>query len=98
MYAHEMQGVEAHRELAEALNAVKGMVVLSGYDSEEYRQWYDGRGWERYEFDVVCSTSCRGSRANLKGLNKPRRTECVWLNPAAVRARERAGMVQLSFV
>jgi DNA adenine methylase len=96
MYAHEMQSVEAHRELAETLNSVKGMVVLSGYPGEEYREWYDKRGWVRCEFDVPCSTSCRGSRANLKGLNKPRRTECVWLNPACVQAREKGKVVQLT--
>ena len=96
IYVNEMQDVEAHRELAEVLNSVKGMVVLSGYPSEEYRERYDERGWERHEFDVVCSTSCRSSRVGLKGLSKPRRTECVWLNPAAVRARERARPVQMS--
>jgi len=96
IYTNEMQDVETHRELAEVLNGIKGMVVLSGYPSEEYREWYDRRGWERHEFDVVCSTSCRGSRVGLKGLGKPRRTECVWLNPACVKARERARFMQLS--
>lgn len=94
MYASEMKSVEEHRELAEVLNSVKGMVVLSGYPCKEYREWYDEQGWKRHEFDVAMS--CRGSRVGLKGLNKPRRTECVWLNPACVKARERARFMQLS--
>lgn len=37
---HEMAAEADHRELAVALRAAKACVVLSGYDSELYRGWY----------------------------------------------------------
>lgn len=72
-YADEMT-TEEHRELAEILNSVRGHVVLSGYASPEYDEWY--AGWGRVEFDV-CSIVARdaGSRT--------RRTEVLWIKPAA---------------
>ncbi|MEW5898878.1 MAG: hypothetical protein AB1652_06855, partial [Bacillota bacterium] len=72
------------------------MIVLSGYDCPEYREWFDAAGWKRHEFDVCCSMSGAGSIRGQKHARKTRRTECVWLNPACVRAREKAGHVQMS--
>lgn len=89
LYAHEMKSVEEHRKLAKVLNSVRGMVVLSGYDCPEFQEWY--AGWEKHEFDVVCSMSGRGSVAGRKDLPKPRRTECVWLNPACLKKRREVG-------
>src|SRR5690606_6970070 len=49
-YQYEMT-IEEHRELAEVLNSVRGHVVLSGYASPEYDEWY--RGWKCIEFDAT---------------------------------------------
>jgi DNA adenine methylase len=49
-YRHEMTE-EDHIRLAEALNRVKGKVVLSGYPSELYTSLY--KGWERIEKDSI---------------------------------------------
>lgn len=70
MYAHEMT-VAQHRQLARDLKALKGMVVLSGYPSPLYDKLY--RGWHRVE-----------TRSLADGALE--RTECLWLNPAAVAA------------
>ena len=72
-YEYEMT-VEEHREMAEALNGVKGHVVLSGYASPEYDEWYVG--WERVEFGVTVS-----ARLN-KGRSRDRRKEVLWIKPA----------------
>jgi DNA adenine methylase len=73
-YAHEMDEA-AHVLLAERLHALKGMVTLSGYDSELYRRLY--AGWWRTE---------RETFANGRGAVKPARVEVLWLNDAARRA------------
>lgn len=71
-YAHEMTD-EQHRELAEGLRAVKGMVIVSGYpcdlyDSELYPDWH------RVERDAFAEAG------NV-------RTEVLWINEAAWQAR-----------
>jgi len=76
---------DKHKELAEVLNSVRGMVVLSGYQSEEYLEWY--KGWETHSWDVLCSASGTGTMRKLDE-SKPRRTEMAWLNSAAVRATQ----------
>jgi len=73
-YEHEMT-VEEHRELAEVLNSVKGHVVLSGYASPEYDEWY--AGWKRIEFDAAMFAR------HDKGRSRDRRTEVLWIKPAA---------------
>ncbi len=73
-YAYEMT-VEEHQELAEALNSVKGHVVLSGYASPEYDEWY--AGWERVEFEATVSVRLD------KGRSQDRRTEVLWIKPGA---------------
>src|SRR5690606_19706600 len=73
-YQYEMT-TEEHRELAEVLNSVRGHVVLSGYASPEYDEWY--AGWERIEFDVAMF-----ARPD-QGRSRDRRTEVLWIKPAA---------------
>lgn len=75
-YAHELSDSD-HENLLDFLNGLKGMVVLSGYPSE----LYDGRlgGWARMD-----------RRALADGAAE--RTECLWLNPAAVNARSQGDM------
>lgn len=69
-YAHEMADAD-HEALAETLNGVKGMVVLSGYRSELYDRLY--AGWHREEREALGDGACR-------------RLEVLWINPAAMDA------------
>jgi DNA adenine methylase len=68
-YKFEMTD-EQHRQLGECLQAVRGMVVLSGYECDLYRELYGG--WQ-----------CMRRRART--LNQGWSEECLWLNDAAVR-------------
>jgi len=67
-YSYEMTE-EDHAELAEALNSVEAMVVLSGYRSELYDRLYPG--WHRSDTKAFAA-GARGGRTE--------RTECLWLN------------------
>lgn len=67
-YRHEMDGEKDHRELAEALHACAGAVVLSGYHSPLYDDLY--RDW-----DVLTFASRTG-----QGTGDGRRTEVLWSN------------------
>lgn len=67
LYTHEMSD-EEHVELVNALMALQGMVVLSGYASELYDEILIGGGWKRVD---KSSTAQNG-----KG-----RVECLWLSP-----------------
>lgn len=69
-YAFEMSDA-AHKRLAKVLRGLEGMVVLSGYPSPLYDKLY--RGWHRVETVAMAD----GARE---------RTECLWINPAAVAA------------
>ncbi|CAN5650593.1 DNA adenine methylase [soil metagenome] len=76
-YRHEMSD-EDHAELIDVLTRLRGMVVLSGYDSA----LYEGgglHGWRRHE------TQARISAGRGVGM----RTEVVWLNPACAARLER---------
>lgn len=66
-YTHEMSD-EQHRELAEVLHGLKGMVILSGYSSELYEELYGE--WK---------TEKRAAFAD--GARK--RTEVLWFNESA---------------
>jgi DNA adenine methylase len=55
-----------HRALALTLHALKGMVMLSGYDSPLYRELYA-------DWHLVTTTAYTE--------NRDRRTECLWLSP-----------------
>lgn len=72
LYTCEMMGETEHRELAEALHGLTGMVVLSGGDSELYRDIY--ADW-RLEVKVA------------HGEMNKMYTECLWINPAAQKAQ-----------
>ncbi len=66
-YAHEMTD-DDHRELAEVLHSVRGMVALSGYHSELYDELYDD--WRRIE-RTSRTFSDSGKLA----------TEVLWISP-----------------
>ena len=71
-YSHEMTD-DDHRVLAKLLHGAAGMVIISGYPCQLYDEdLYPG--WERHEREHLAD----GAK---------RRTEVVWLNPAASRAR-----------
>ncbi len=67
-YFFEMTEAD-HVHLAELLNQVKGMVVLSGYDSDLYRSLY--KGWEMH------AKTARTNYQNYK-------VECLWINQNAI--------------
>lgn len=67
-YKHEMTD-DHHSKLLALLNEVDGMVVLSGYDNELYRDALVG--WDRYQANSRISAQ-RGTSV---------RVETLWLNP-----------------
>ncbi len=67
-YKHEMLGDAAHEELAAALHAARGPVVLSGYRSALYDRLYTG--WDRVE--IATTTGQGGTRQD--------RVEVLWSN------------------
>lgn len=70
-YTHEMDEA-AHLELLTWLNGCKSMVLLSGYRTDLYDEML--KDWRRVDTEALAD----GARA---------RTECLWLNPAALAAR-----------
>lgn len=67
VYAFEMDNA-GHERLAELLNSLKGMVILSGYKNPLYEKIY--KGW------TVVSKDTHGEKA-------VKRTEFLWINKAA---------------
>jgi DNA adenine methylase len=67
-YSHEM-GARDHKELAGLLSSYSGYVLISGYDSAEYRDLYDSAGWYR---------ATRKTRDNS---GAKQALEVLWLNP-----------------
>lgn len=80
-YRHEMTNAD-HRDLAEVLHSLVGMVMLSGYHHPMYDELY--AGWRRIE------------RAALADGAKPR-TEVLWMNDACVQELERKASQQRMF-
>ena len=78
-YDCEMKDAD-HVQLLEKLVTLKGMVVLSGYSSAMYLGAL--QGW------AMATTEARISAARGTAI----RTECLWLNPAASRAIDGAGL------
>lgn len=78
-YRYEMTDAD-HRDLISTLLEAKGMVALSGYDSEIYRELLTG--WS------MTSTSARISA----GRGTSSRQECLWLNPACMNVLHRSGL------
>ncbi len=70
-YRHELSAQD-HRELVEHLRTLAGMVVVSGYASDLYRDLLPE--WT-LRTRVVSASGRRGGT---------RRTECLWLNPACL--------------
>jgi DNA adenine methylase len=66
-YSHELTN-EKHREFAELLYGLKGFVIVSGYPSEIYKEWFEDKGWKRVDKEALI-------------MSGGHRTECLWLSP-----------------
>ena len=64
---------DGQMRLLECLRSLKGMVILSGYDSEMYREGLPG-------WTVI--------RRSVQDSARRERVECLWLNRAAALAVE----------
>jgi len=86
-YNFEMS-TENHEQLVDVIKNVRGMVVLSGYPNETYED-LDANGWHRIVFYRSCNSAARTKHTQLQGSGIvktfQKRTECLWLNPAAVK-------------
>lgn len=76
IYAHEMSGEDAHRELAEALNECRAHVLLSGYHSPLYDDLFES--WDRLE--IVTTANHNGNEGPVT-----RRVEVLWSNRPLAR-------------
>lgn len=76
-YRHDMDDA-AHRELADYLHTVKGMVVLSGYPSELYAALF--ADWHRLD------------RPHMADGARPR-MERIWMNRAAFEAQRQQALL-----
>ncbi|MEV6879137.1 DNA adenine methylase [Amycolatopsis sp. NPDC051128] len=70
-YRHEMAAAAEHRALAEALQACRAAVVLSGYDSPLYAELYPG--WHVHRIETTTG----------QGGTRQERTEVLWSNRLA---------------
>jgi DNA adenine methylase len=61
--------IDDHVKLCDLLLEAQGMAVVSGYESDLYRQKFETSGWTKKQ-----------AKAYADGGH--RRTECLWLNPA----------------
>lgn len=74
-YQHELHSAEEHEELSKVLKSLSGFVILSGYPSPLYRDWY--RGWKEVSTKTVNGAGKAG---------KSYTEEVLWMNPAAAAA------------
>ena len=74
-YSYEMNDSD-HEELLIKLQSIKGMIVLSGYPNDLYNSLL--KNWTCVAKEVT--TDGRGDTL-------PKRLECLWMNPAAVRQK-----------
>ena len=73
-YLHEMAGEGDHVRLLEALNEIDGSVVLSGYESDVYKDML--KEWKTYK--KATTTNRHGSV-----------TECLWVRASKGRAEKK---------
>ncbi|WP_217642191.1 DNA adenine methylase [Neolewinella agarilytica] len=73
-YKHELRGMDAHKELFDWANKLTGMVILSGYQCQEYEDWYGRAGWEKRTKTAQTGAFCGGAKT-------AKATEMLWLNP-----------------
>lgn len=71
-YAHELTDA-GHRAIAAVVDKVKGLVVISGYACDLYRELFEDRGWRRVDKETCANGGVK-------------RTESLWLSPRTVEA------------
>lgn len=71
-YHHDMPGEDEHRALAKVLTACRGAVLLSGYDSDLYRELYGD--WWRTSMPVTRPTTNRAGGTGASAV------EVLWSN------------------
>lgn len=74
-----------HEALARALQAMQGMVIVSGYRSPRYDNLYEG--WYRIDHRAYAGTGKTGAR---------KRIESLWLNRTCERALEQMSLFRMS--
>ncbi|MGH2731423.1 MAG: hypothetical protein ACRDJG_00470 [Actinomycetota bacterium] len=82
-YRHELGEDADHERLAEALQATRCSVVLSGYPSPLYDRLY--AGWRRVEMG---SQTCRGGAAKAT-------TEVLWIKEVLNQTRDQRAQLSL---
>jgi DNA adenine methylase len=80
-YIHEMTD-EQHRELADALNAAKGMVAFSNYDCDLINKLYPAKRWRKVVGPQKTIHSTKDTRSEVLWINydpeKKQATEELW--------------------
>jgi DNA adenine methylase len=75
---------DQHRTFIDRIQAMKGMIIVSGYDHPIYTPLTDA-GWIKHEFKITCSLAGRTKRSGLQGVGnvseKQQRIECLWVSP-----------------
>jgi DNA adenine methylase len=70
VYNHEFS-LDSHKLLSDKLNLIQGRCMLSGYESEEYNNWF--YSWNKlFKMASNHSSQVQGSKELKK--------ECIWLN------------------
>ena len=82
-YAVEMGTLDQHWQLSIMLKELKGYVILSGYPSKAYTEWYTKAGWEVHSKQAVTGAALHGKSTAM---------ECLWLNPACADAQRQMKM------
>ena len=81
-YAHELSDSD-HEDLVDALLALRGKALLSGYANPLYAK-LEAAGWHRRDFATVCHAAGRTRAIGIRGPGsataKAPRTETVWAN------------------
>lgn len=85
---HEDMNDSDHLDLGGLLLDLKGMCLLSGYETSIYEP-LEISGWKREEFKTVCYTSpIPRSEPGEESNQRPPRKECLWLSPNLQKALE----------
>ncbi len=83
-YEHEMLDSQ-HTALMDFCLKARGMIILSGYNSELYTEALDGAGWTHETFEAYATSAVYTLANGLKGKEAEltKRVEYLWFNPSA---------------
>jgi len=86
VYAHELSP-EDHKELVDTILTLRGMVVLSGYQSDVYTP-LTHNGWRLVSWETSSFAAARTRHTGILGessaLSLAPRTECLWIKPSGL--------------